>query len=102
MNLKISMCTSACIWDNDLVNQKEGQMKPITAIGRGQSGYDHTSIIRPCGSGVSLAGVDPDFGFGPFLGAYGPGAAASRCQSVDIGLTYNEGERKHHGRGNVH
>lgn len=29
MNLKIGMYMRAGPWDNDLVNQKEGQMKPI-------------------------------------------------------------------------
>lgn len=70
------MYTSACTWDNDLVNQKEEQMKSITIIERDQLGYDHTFVIRPCESGVSLAEVDPDFGFESFLGVYGSEAAA--------------------------
>ena len=63
-------------WDNDLVNQKEGQMKSITIIESDQLGYDHTFVIRPCESGVSLAEVDPDFGFESFLGVYSSEAAA--------------------------
>lgn len=63
-------------WDNDFVNQKEGQMKSITIIESDQLGYDRTFVIRPCESGVSLAEVDPDFGFESFLGVYGSEAAA--------------------------
>lgn len=43
-------------------------MKPIATIEGDQFGYGHTSVTRPCESGVSLAGIDPDFGFEPFLG----------------------------------
>lgn len=34
------MYMSACTWDNDLVNQKEGQMKPIKITKQDQFGYD--------------------------------------------------------------
>lgn len=42
-------------------------MKPIETAKRGQLGRGRTPATRPCGSGVPLAGTDPDFG---------PGAAA--------------------------
>lgn len=70
------MCMRALPWDNDLVNRKEEQMTSITIIESDQLGYDSTFVIRPCESGVSLAEVDPDFGFESFLGVYGSEAAA--------------------------
>lgn len=70
------MCIRVYPWDNDLVDQKEGQMKSIAIIESDQLGYGRTFVIRPCESGVSLAGVDPDFGFESFLGVYGSEAAA--------------------------
>lgn len=51
-------------------------MKSITIIESDQFGYDHTFVIRPCESGVSLAEIDPDFGFESFLGVFGSEAAA--------------------------
>lgn len=85
MNLKISMCFRAVPWDNDLVNQKEGQMKSITIIESDQFGYDRTFVIRPCESGVSLAEVDPEFGFESFLGIYDSEAAAFDRINVLVG-----------------
>lgn len=51
-------------------------MKPIEITKQDQFGCDRTFVIRPCESGVSLAEVDPDFGFESFLGVYGSEAAA--------------------------
>mgnify|MGYP007064645933 CR=1 FL=1 len=34
------MYMSACTWDNDLVNQKDEQMKPIKITKQDQFGYD--------------------------------------------------------------
>lgn len=51
-------------------------MKSITIIESDQFGYDHTFVIRPCESGVSLTEVDLEFGFESFLGVYGSDAAA--------------------------
>lgn len=51
-------------------------MKSITIIeSDNEFGYEHTFIIRPCESGVSLAEVDPEFGFESFLGVYSSEAA---------------------------
>ena len=78
MNLKIGMCMRAGMWDNDLVNQKEEQMKPIKITKQGQFGYDRTFVIRrdeTCGK-MFLAEVDPDFGFESFRGVYGSMDAA--------------------------
>ena len=63
------MCTSACMWDNGLVNQKEGQMKPIEVTKQGVPGHTHTSVTRH-------DEVDPDFGFGSSCGAFDPETAA--------------------------
>lgn len=46
MNLKIGMCMHAGMWDNDLVNQKEEQMKPVEITKRDQFGYGRTFVIR--------------------------------------------------------
>lgn len=54
-------------------------MKSITIIESDRFGYDHTFVIRPCESGVSLAEINPDFGFESFLGVYGSEAAAIDC-----------------------
>ena len=65
-------------WDNGLVDQKEGQMKPVEATERGQSGHGRTPVIRrdgACGK-VFPAGIDPGLGFGPPRGVYGPMEAA--------------------------
>ena len=51
-------------------------MKSITIIESDQFGYDHTFVIRLCESGVSLAEIDPDFGFESFRGVFGSEAAA--------------------------
>lgn len=51
-------------------------MKSITIIESDQFGYDHTFVIRPCESGVSLAEIDHDFDFESFLGVFGSEAAA--------------------------
>lgn len=78
MNLKIGMCMRACTWDNDLVNQKEKQIKPIKITKQDQFGYERTFVIRrddACGK-MFLAEVDPDFGFESFRGVYGSMDAA--------------------------
>lgn len=51
-------------------------MKSITIIENDYFGYDRTFVIRPCEWDVSLAEVDPEFGFESFLGVYGSEAAA--------------------------
>ena len=40
------MCMRAGMWDNDLVNRKEEQMKPIKITKQDRFGYDRTFIIR--------------------------------------------------------
>ena len=40
------MYMSACTWDNDLVNQKEEQMKPIEITKQDVLGYEHTFVVR--------------------------------------------------------
>lgn len=75
---KIVMYTSACMWDNDLVDRKEGQMKPIEITEQDQFGCDRTFAIRrdeACGK-VFLAEIDPDFGFESFCGVFGSIEAA--------------------------
>ena len=65
-------------WDNDLVNQKEEQMKPIKITKQDQFGYDRTFVIRhdeACGK-MFLAEIDHDFGFESFLGVFGSIEAA--------------------------
>lgn len=80
------MCFRVVPWDNDLVNQKEGQMKSITIIESDQFGYDRTFTIYPGEAGsVSLAEVDPDFGFESFLGSYASEAAAIDRINVLVG-----------------
>lgn len=58
-------------------------MKPVEATKRDQFGHGRTSVTRrdgTCGE-VSLAETDPDFGFGPSRGVYGPmGAAPDRIE----------------------
>ena len=51
-------------------------MKPVKITKQDQFGYERTFVVRPCESGVSLAEIDPDFGFESFLGVYGSEAAA--------------------------
>ena len=51
-------------------------MKPIKITKQDQFGYDRTFVIRPCESGVSLAEIDPDFGFESFLGVFDSETAA--------------------------
>lgn len=78
MNLKIGMCMRAGTWDNDLVNQKEEQMKPIEITKQDQFGYDRTFTIRrddTCGK-MFLAEIDPDFGLESFRGVFGSIEAA--------------------------
>lgn len=78
MNLKIGMYIRAGPWDNDLVNQKEEQMKPIKITKQDQFGYERTFVIRhddACDKWF-LAEVDPDFGFESFCGVFGSEAAA--------------------------
>ena len=78
MNLKIGMYMRAGPWDNDLVNQKEGQMKPVKVTKQGQFGYERTFVIRrdeTCGK-MFPAEIDPDFGFESFRGVYGSMDAA--------------------------
>lgn len=72
------MYTSAHAWDNDLVNQKEEQMKPIEITKQDQFGCDRTSTIcrdETCGK-MFLAEIDPDFGFESFRGVFGSIEAA--------------------------
>jgi len=78
MNLKIGMYLCACLWDNDLVNQKEEQMKPIEITKQDVLGYTHTFVIRNDKSTnkVFLAEVDLDFGCESFRGVFGSEAAA--------------------------
>lgn len=87
MNLKISMCFRVVPWDNNLVNQKEGQMKSITIIESDQFGYDRTFTIRhrEDGDDVFLAEVDPDFGLESLLGSYASEAAAIDRINVLVG-----------------
>lgn len=78
MNLKIGMYMRAGPWDNDLVNRKEGQMKPIEITKRDVLGYGHAFAVR---HGTSTdkafpAEVDPDFGCESFRGVFGSEAAA--------------------------
>lgn len=78
MNLKIGMCMRAGMWDNDLVNQKEEQMKPIEITKQDVLGYEHTFVVRHDTSTnkVFLAEVDPDFGCESFRGVFGSIEAA--------------------------
>lgn len=72
------MYMSACTWDNDLVNQKEEQMKPIKITKQDQFGCDRTFTIcrdETCGE-VFPAEIDPDFGFESFCGVFGSIEAA--------------------------
>lgn len=78
MNLTIGMYMRAGPWDNDLVNQKEEQMKPVKITKQDQFGYERTFVIRrdeTCGK-MFLAEIDPDFGFESFRGVYGSMDAA--------------------------
>jgi hypothetical protein len=70
------MC--ADLWDNDLVNRKEEQMKPIETTKQDVLGYMHTFIIchDTSTNKVFLAEVDLDFGCESFRGVFGPEAAA--------------------------
>lgn len=72
------MYMSACTWDDDLVNQKEEQMKPIKITKQDQFGYERTFVIRhdeACGKKF-LAEINPDFGFESFRGVFGSIEAA--------------------------
>lgn len=72
------MCMRVYPWDNDLVNRKEAQMKPIKATKRDQFGYERKFIIRrdnTCGK-MFLAGIGHDFGFESFRGVFGSIEAA--------------------------
>lgn len=78
MNSKIGMYMRAGPWDNDLVNQKKEQMKPVEITKQDQFGYERTFVIHrdeTCGK-MFLAEVDPDFGFESFRGVYGSMDAA--------------------------
>lgn len=78
MNLKIDMYIRVPRWDNDLVNQKEEQMKPIKITKQDLFGYDRTFTIchdEACGK-VFLAEINPDFGFESFRGVFGSIEAA--------------------------
>lgn len=70
------MC--AGLWDNDLVNQKEEQMKPIEITKQDVLGYMHTFVIRHDTSTdkVFLAEVDLDLGCESFRGVFGSETAA--------------------------
>lgn len=72
------MCIRVYPWDNDLVNQKEEQMKPIKITKQDQFCYERNFIIRrdnTCGK-MFLAEIDPDFGFESFRGVFGSIEAA--------------------------
>lgn len=72
------MCIRVYPWDNDLVNQKEEQMKPIKITKQDQFGYERKFIIRrdnTCGK-MFLAEIDPDFGFESFRDVFGSIEAA--------------------------
>lgn len=72
-------------------------MKPIEIAERDRFGRDRAFTIRrdeACGK-MSLAEIDPDFGFESSCGVFDSETAASKC-------SFTEGERKRHGRGNVH
>ena len=72
------MYTSACTWDNNLVNKKEKQMKPIEITKQEALGCEHTFVVRHDTSTdkVFLAEVDPDFGCESFRGVFDSEAAA--------------------------
>lgn len=67
------MYVCAGLWDNDLVNQKEEQMKPIEITKQDVLGYMHTFVIRHDTSTnkVFLAEVDLDLGCESFRGVFG-------------------------------
>ena len=72
------MYMRARTWDNDFVNQKEEQMKPIEITKQDQFGCDRTFVVRrdeACGK-VFLAEVDPDFGCESFCGVFDSETAA--------------------------
>lgn len=72
------------LWDNDLVNQKEEQMKPIKITKQDQFGYDRTFIIRrddSCGK-MFLAEIDPDFGFETFCGVFD--SIETACDRIEM------------------
>ena len=72
------MYMRADLRDNDLVNQKEGQMKPIEITKQDVLGYKHTFVVRHDKSTnkVFLAEVDLDFGCESFRGVFSSEAAA--------------------------
>lgn len=72
------MCMRARLWDNDLVNQKEEQMKPIEITKQDVLGYKHPFVVRHdiSTNKVFLAEVDPDFGCESFRGVFSSEAAA--------------------------
>lgn len=87
MNLKIDMYIRVPRWDNDLVNQKEEQMKPVKITKQDQFGYERTFVIRrdeTCGK-MFLAEIGPDFGFESFRGVYGSMDAALDRIELPIG-----------------
>lgn len=78
------MCLRAPSWDNDLVNQKEEQMKPIEITKQDQFGYDRTFVIRrdnSCGK-MFLAEIDPDFGFESFRGVFD--SIETACDRIEM------------------
>lgn len=72
------MCIRVYLWDNDLVNQKEEQMKPIKITKQDQFGYERKFIIRRDNTSgkMFLAEIDPDFDFESFRGVFGSIEAA--------------------------
>lgn len=72
------MCIHIPRWDNDLVNQKEEQMKPIEITKQDVLSYEHMFVVRHdiSTNKVFLAEVDPDFGCESFRGVFGSEAAA--------------------------
>lgn len=72
------MCIRASLWDNDLVNRKEEQMKPIEITKQDVLGYTHTFVVRHDTSTnkVLLAEADHDFGCESFRGVFSSEAAA--------------------------
>ena len=48
------MCTSRCTWDNDLVNRKEEQMKPIKVTKQDQFGFESSrGVYGPMDAALS-------------------------------------------------
>lgn len=78
------MYMRAGLWDNDLVNQKEEQMKPIEITKQDQFGCDRTFTIE-CDNAsgeMFLAEIDPDFGFETFCGVFD--SIETACDRIEM------------------